>query len=55
MSPEMVVERVTDDLEVFGPFAIILDIVIVLVVARFFYNRKNGKKPKEKEWDSPFG
>ena len=54
MPPDMVIERVTKDLEVFGPLGIILDIVIVLFVTRFIYNRRKGKKPKGKDWDSPF-
>lgn len=54
MPPDMVIERVTKDLEIFGPLGIILDIVIVLFLTRFIYNRRKEKKPKRKDWESPF-
>lgn len=55
MPPEMVIERAIEDLEVFGPFGIILDIVIVLFITRFIFNRKKEKKQKGKDSGSPLG
>jgi len=54
MPPDMVIERVTKDLEAFGPLGIILDLVIVLFITRIIYNRKKEKKPKKKDWESRF-